>query len=275
MQMNNFNLFRTRMDNEAKCRQKFETSFITDGAAPISIHILRLDRDREATMVFTDTEGPDSAIVFTPKQTDHIDDLLKTDYYTWEDKTFFVYEDVLIAREVSYIKQKSYQCNVTIKILEANVEDCKGYFISSLRSYVDTELQQKINITDKEHPILILPRQEWLKVGTKLEIGDKPWKVIDYDAITNPGIAYVSLDRDFFKKGTNVLENSSDFCLKAGIEHTVMTQDGYFHSSSPLNIKLKTGNKVLFEVPYGLETIIIETKNANGEIYKQEYKVVL
>jgi hypothetical protein len=269
-----FNLFRTKMNNEASCRQKFETRFITDGAAPIKITILRLDKDRDATMVFTEAEGPDAAIVFTPKQPEQINNLLKTDYFTWEDKTFFVYEDVIIPREIAYIKQRAYQCNVRISFEDCE-QMCDGYFISSLRSYVDTELQQKINISDKEHPILIVPRHEWVKVGTKIIIGDKPWKIIDYDAITNPGIAYISLERNFFKKGTDVSEYGDDSCLKAGIEHTVMTQDGYFNSSSPLTIKLRTSNKVVFEVPYGIDKITIETKNYNGIIHKQEYKVVL
>ena len=272
--MTNFNLFRTRMENEAKCRQKFETSFITEGAAPINIHILRLDKDREATMVFTDAEGPDSAIVFTPKQYDCGENLLKTDYYMWENKMFFVYEDILIARDIAYIKQKAYQCNAQVKVIDKQ-KSCGGYFISSLRSYVDTELQQKINISDKEHPILVLPQQDWIEIGVRLEVGGKPWKIIDFDMITNPGIAYISLERDFFKKGRDIVDRNDDTCLKAGVEYTFSTVDGYFNSSSPLNIKLRRADKVIFEAPYGVENIDIETKNSNGEIDKQNYKVVL
>ena len=277
--MSKFGLFRTRMNNEASCRQKFETRFITEGAAPIIIHILRLDKDREATMVFTDTEGPDTAIVFTPKQQNHYDDLLKMDYYTWDDKTFFVYEDVLIAREVSYIKQKAYQCNVTVRLLHDqcmyySTNECKGYFISSLRSYVDTEFQQKINITDKEHPVLVIPRQEWVANGMVIDIEGKPWKIINYDAITNPGIVYISLERDFFKKGNDLIEMPIENILKAGIIYTFNTQDGYFNSSSPLLIKSKTSTEVKFEIPYGISEIEIEIKDKQ-EMIKQTYKVVV
>jgi len=271
--MSNFDLFRTRMNNEAECRKKFETRFITEGASPIIIHIVRLDIDRDATMVFTDTEGPDTAIVFTPKQQDLKQNLLKTDYYTWDNKMFFVYEDVIIPREVSYIKQKAYQCNAKVQVMDSYTE-CGGYFISSLRTYVDTEFQQKLNVSDKEKPILILPRQEWIKNGVKVIIGEKPWKVIDYDAITNPGIVYASLERDFFSKSSDVIEYHNCDELKAGINYTFGTLQGFFNSSSPLNIKSRKENEVVFEIPYGLKEIEISVKNDAGIISKT-YKVVV
>ena len=271
--MNKFNLFRTRMGNEQKCKLKWETSFITEGAAPINIHILRLDKDRDATMVFTDTEGPDSAIIFTPKQHRNINNLLKSDYYTWEDKMFFVYEDILISREVSYIKQKAYQCNVKVQVLDEGDEEYGGYFISSLRSYVDTELQQKINIVDKERPILILPNQEWIEIGTRISIGGKPWKIIDFDTITNDCIAYISLERDFYFKSDDIIQEYVDNTLNAGIEYVFETTDGYFNSSSPLNIKNRVSKSVTFEIPHGISSIEIETK-INGSVVRKQYKVV-
>lgn len=275
--MNNFNLFRTKMDNEARCRQKFETRFITEGAAPIKIHILRLDVDRDATMVFNDAEGPDAAIVFTPKQCDRLDNLLKQDYYTWDNKMYFVFEDIVIAREVNYIKQRAYQCNAKVTVLKSQddyyyEQTFGGYFISSLRSYVDTELQQKINVSDKERPILIMPMQEWIAVGTKVEIGGKPWKIIDYDSITNPKIAYISLERDFFKKGNDMVEDPKCNELQAGFDYTFNTQDGYFNSSSPLNIKSRNEHEIVFSIPYGTESIEISTRK-NGKEYKRSYIV--
>lgn len=278
MQTNNFDLFRTKMNNENRCRQKFETRFITEGAAPIVIHILRLDKDREATMVFTDAEGPDTAIVFTPKQQEITKNLLKTDYYTWDNKMFFVYEDVIIPREVLYIKQKSYQCNIKVKLLNSDInEEYGGYFISSLRSYVDVDFQQKLNITDKEKPILIMPSQPWIEVGVKIEVGGKPWKIIDFDAITNMGITYMSLERDFFTDSND--RDSSEIIdtemqLMAGTEYSFDTQDGYFNSSSPLIIKSKTADKVIFEVPYGLKTVTVSIKQ-NNTICEKQYKVII
>jgi hypothetical protein len=266
------------MSNEMNCRQKFENSFITNGAAPIVIHIIRLDKDRDATMVFNDTEGPDTAIIFTPKQNNSYDNLLKTDYYLWDNKMFFVYEDVLIARDVSYIKQHAYQCNAKVHIIENNnfsrQDSWGGYFISSLRSYVDTDFQQKLNVTDKEKPVLIMPAFDWLKIGLKVEVGGKPWKVIDYDIITNPGIAYISLERDFFKKTDNIIETDVEPTLHAGIDHTFETQEGYFNSSSPLKIKSRSATKVVFEIPYGIENLTISIMK-DGKVQDKVFKVVV
>lgn len=267
--MDKFAIFRKKMDNEAQCKLKFEQRFITEGASAITIHIIRLDEDRSASMVISEAEGPDSAIVFTPKQFTKVNDLLKADYFTWDEKMFFVYEDVLIPRDVSYIKQKAYQCNVKVLCGE---EEFGGYFISSLRTYVDTELQKNINITDKEQPILVMPINENIKVGTKLSIGDKPWKVIDVDNITNNGILYISLERDFYTKSDNIIENYEPNVLKAGIEYDFPTSDAYFNTSTPLTIKSRRGNLVKVLIPYGITEVDISTKIDN-EIQTIKYKV--
>lgn len=267
--MSKFAIFRKKMDNEAQCRLKFEQRFITEGASAIDIHIVRLDVDRNASMVISEAEGPDSAIVFTPKQATKIDNLLKSDYFIWDGKMFFVYEDVLIPREVSYIKQKAYQCNVKVLCDE---EECGGYFISSLRTYVDTELQKNINIADKEQPILIMPMNENIKVGTKLSIGDKPWKVIDMDNITNTGILYISLERDFYTKSDNIIENYEPNVLKSGIEYDFKTSDAYFNTSTPLQIKSRRESTIRVLIPYGITEVDISTKIDN-EIKTTKYKV--
>jgi hypothetical protein len=186
---------------------------------------------------------------------------------------FFVYEDVIIPREVNYIKQRVYQCNAKVFVDDEDLE-CGGYFISSLRSYVDTEFQQKINISDKEKPVLILPRQEWVKYGAKVVIGDKPWKIVDYDAITNPGIVYISLERSFISKSSDIVEYRRCDELKAGIEYNFSTLQGFFNSSSPLIIKSRKANEVVFEVPYGLQEVEISVQQEGGIVTKK-FKVVV
>lgn len=267
--MSRFSLFRTKMDNEAKCRLKFEQRFMFEGASATDIHIVRLSEDRSAYIVMSDAEGPDSAIVFTPKQEEQIKDLHKSDYFIWQDKLYFVYEDVMLTYDATYIKQKAYQCN--IKFMYDN-EEVGGYFISSLRKYVDTDFQKNLNITDKEQPLLIIPLRNNIKVGTKLSIGNKPWKVIDIDHITNSGILYISLDRDFYLKSNDIITSYTDDILKAGIEHSFITSEAYFITSTPLNIKLRTENKVVAVIPYGVTEVDISTK-IDGQVQTQKYKV--
>jgi hypothetical protein len=267
--MSSFSLFRKKMESEEQCRLKFEQRFITEGASASQIHIVRLNEDRSAYIVMSDAEGPDSAIVFTAKQSDKMYNLSKADYYIWEDKMYFVYEDVHLGYDASYIKQKAYQCNVKFMCGD---EELGGYFISSLRTYVDTEFQNRLNISDKEQPVLVMPMHEGIEVGTQLSIGNKPWKVIDFDAITNSGILYISLERDFYKKSDNIIENYNPYLLKSGIDYSFDTEDAYFNTSSPLNIKARTEHKVTFQIPYGINSVEISVKQS-GEIKTIVYQV--
>ena len=267
--MSEFASFRKKMDSETQCKLKFEQHFLLEGAGATEIQIPRLNETRKAYIVLSSAEGPDSAVIFTPKQTTKANNLLKADYYLWEDRMYFVYEDVVLTYDASYIKQKSYQCNVTFT---HNEQQYGGYFMSSLRRYVDTDFQKDMNITDTDKPLLIIPNIGDIKVGTKLSIGNKPWQVIDIDHITNAGILYISLDRDFYTKSDDIIVNYSDYVLKAGIEHSFNTSDAYFNTSTPLQIKSRTANKIIAIVPYGITEVDISTK-INGNIQTQKYKV--
>ena len=94
------------------CRLKYESSFITNSTGSTTIYHVRTQTDRSAALVINDKEGPDSQIVFTDDLDDKDLNLKKGDYFIWKDKHYFVYEDYDVVREVNYIKQKAYECNV-------------------------------------------------------------------------------------------------------------------------------------------------------------------
>ena len=272
--MSTFNLFRKKQQNNEDCRNKFESSFILEGTSAVVIHSLRLNVNKQAALIISDKEGPDTNLVFTYKERVKDNELLKGDYYTWRDKTYLVYEDIDIVRDVAYKKQKSYQCNVSF---EVNRTIWHGYYVSSLAKYVDTTLQDDLNITDNDKPILILPQVEWMAVGAKIVISGKPYKIIDFDAITNSGIVYCSLDRDFVSKYDDVeqLIEPTAAVLTAGVESTIDTCFGYFQSDVDVEIVTKTYNSVKFIVPYGIDTITITTKDELKNDITVEYKVVI
>lgn len=272
--MSTFDLFRKKQQNNEECRNKFESSFILEGTSAVVIHSLRLNVNKQAALIITDKEGPDTSLVFTYKEQVKDNELLKGDYYTWKNNTYLVYEDIDIVREVAYKKQKSYQCNVSFEV-DGNI--WHGYYVSSLARYVDTTLQGNLNITDNDKPILILPQVDWMAVGTRIVISGKPYKIIDFDAITNSGIVYCSLDRDFVSKYENVeIQNESTAAvLTAGVESTIDTNFGYFQSSVEVEIVSKTYDKVKFIVPYGINTITITTKDELKNDITVEYKVVI
>ena len=274
--MSSFDLFRIKMHNSENCSMNYESNFILEGTSSVIIHVMRLNADKQAALILTDKEGPDTSLVYTYKDRNIENELLKADYFTWKNNTYFVYEDVDLIRDTNFKKQKAYQCNVSFKV--GNNYYC-GYYISSLSKYVDTNLQSNLNITDNDKPILILPEYNWLEVGLKIVIKGKPYKIIDFDIITNEKIAYISLDRDFISKQEDEVAIDEEFSMgdvfKAGVEIELPIQYGYFKTIPSVEIVSKTANTVKFIIPYGISTIDIWTKNNDKQDIINTFKVVI
>lgn len=118
-----------------------------------------------------------------------------------------------------------------------------------------------------------------MEIGLKLIISGKPYKIIDFDIITNDKIAYLSLDRDFISKQEDVEpvdeQYSTGDVFKAGVEHEMQIQWGYFKTDVSVEIVKKTATLVKFVVPFGIEQITITTKDTNKADVVQTYKVVI
>lgn len=133
-----------------------------------------------------------------------------------------------------------------------------------------------MNITDNEKPILVLPAFDWICIGLKLIISGKPYKIIDFDAITNAGIVYCSLDRDFIDKFEDVaVSEPEDAILYAGLENEMDIKFGYFETDKTVEIISKGMNKVKFVVPFGIDELTITTKNADKIDMVNKYRVVI
>lgn len=80
--MSKYDLFRKKMRNEECCRLKCEAGFITEGTSAVTIWHARLDVQKQAGLILSAAEGPDSATVFTYKdEANKNNELLKTDYF--------------------------------------------------------------------------------------------------------------------------------------------------------------------------------------------------
>ena len=116
----------------------------------------------------------------------------------------------------------------------------------------------------------------WVTIGKKLIISGKPYKIAETDTITNAGIAYCSLDRDFVDKQPDVAPNEpGDNVLIAGIKQKVQTNFAHFIADKKIDIVSKTLNEVEFVVPYGYEELTIITKTSGNEELVTVYKVVV
>lgn len=289
--MGNFDLFRRKTQIAACCAVKYRSDFIENGTSSITIYHVRRSADKSAALIITDKEGPDTSLVYTYKDTNSTNELLKGDYFIWQNKYYFVFEDVSIVRDTGYKKQKAYQCNVNFEI---NKQTYWAYYVSSLAGYVGEGFQAKISIADSEKPILIVPHQDWVKLGTTIVINGKPWKIIDIDFTTNHCIDYCSLELDFIQKNAEELcdcdcedceicgdcddckikyPNKDENTIHCGQEITLSTEDGYFVCEEADIIK-RSSNEVIFIIPFGIKEVEIKIKK-DAEIISTKYKVVI
>lgn len=150
--------------------------------------------------------------------------------------------------------------------------------MSSLKKAVEQNLDKDISLSDKEKPMLVVPTFNWSKVGQTIVIGGKPWRITEVDYTTNAGISYCSLELGWISKSDDADEAAmcehGDNCLMAGREISLATEDGYFAASNGVDIIDIQQTKVIIKIPFGIESVVISTKQ-QGEIVKEEFKVVI
>ena len=104
------------MRTEECCRLKYEAGFITEGTSATTILQVRLNATKQAGLILNSSEGPDSATVYTYKEEVKSMELLKGDYFIWNENKYFVYEDVDIVIQALFKKQLAYQWNVECEV---------------------------------------------------------------------------------------------------------------------------------------------------------------
>lgn len=279
MSMSKYDLFRTKTNNATECSKKYDFNFTMNGSMATTVFALRLNKELQAGLIINDEEGPDDVIIYTARASGcSCEGLCKGDYFRWRNKIYFVYEDIDLVRETNYIKQRAYECNVEIKIDNSTYW---GYFISSLTKYIGDSTKKDVVLVDGEKPILILPHFDWIEIGLRIHFGGKSWSIVDNDLITNKGIAYLSLDRDFDQitaapktQPNEDIELANDE-LPVNTEIEVDTMGGYFKSTPQVEIVSRQSTSVKFIIPYGIDKLTIETKDSNNEIAAKVYKVVI
>ena len=275
--------FRSVQRKRAETFNKRSATFIEGGKLSKLIYHKRNEKNINAGIVYQYKEGPDEIIIFTNK----VDQLLKGDYFILHDANYLVYEDVKLAdEEIPHKKQKALECNVSFVFKEKSYF---GYFTSSLRAHKDPSLQGKEVLLSTEKPLLILKTTSRISIGDIIEIEQKPWKIVEYDDITNRGITYYYLERDATRNSLDKVEvmditylrpskeyNQSsltkDLVLMPMTEYTFKTEDGYFVSTPRIDIISRTPNEIVFAIPFSSTTVTIETKE-DGDIISKSYLV--
>jgi len=301
MNKNVYDVFRTVAKKRATCFDTRSAAFITQGRLSKDIYHKRKNKNIKAGLVYQYKEGPDEAIVYTFKE----DDLRKGDYFVYDHTDYLAYEDQkLVDENVNHKKHRAVECNVSFSF---QGDIYKGYFISTLRRKSDSDFEGKQLLMPDEMPLLILPKNDSLTINSIFSIDDKPWKIVEYDSITNKGITYYYLERDFKRnhgdeeetliQNFNFIEEEVNFtqepeplfaafsiqaeedtkhemALRPLVDYYFSTEDAYFSATPKIDVINREKTKIHFQVPFGISEVAISTK-MNGAIVEKIYRVIL
>lgn len=301
--MSNFyDKYRKIQQRRQDCRDEWSAAFLSEGGVAVKVTNYRLGEEENAGLIINDKEGPDDVILFSNKKRYKDEEFVKGDYFIWENTFYLIYEDVkLVNKELKYKKQRAVECNVTFKLKSLNMI---GAFISTLRRLTSTEqIRDASTLLALENPLLIIPRIDMELVGERMVIGGKPWRISDYDSITNLGVTYLYLEKDVLTENEiPVYKTEEDYSLyrdddlgdwdSTGFEiysvgpeeeeqilyalkeYTFDTKDGYFAAVPSVDIVKRTRSQVTFMIPFWGEEVFIQIKNQNDKIEETIYRVV-
>ena len=290
---NVYDIYRSVQEKRKTCYDNRSAAFILEGKISQDIYHKRLDKNIKVALVFNHREGPDDVIVFSLNE----DELMKSDYFIFDDVNYLVYEDVkLTDKDVNYKKQRSVECNVSF---EHNGINYKAYFLSSLRRTNDPDFKGREGLIPDEGPLLILPSSVNLNVNDYFHIEGKPWKIVEYDNITNKGITYFYLERDYtrnlsgeeeiLEEELEIIEKDEEvtqefeeegeggpevFSLRPMVEYTFTTEGAFFASTPRVDLISRSLTKIVFKVPFGISQVEITTEK-DGKKVGKIYKVVI
>lgn len=291
---NIYDTFRGVQAKRDACYNERSAAFIIEGALSQTVYHKRGEKDIFAAIVFNHKEGPDDITIYTLKT----DEVIKSDYVVYDSLNYLVYEDLKQTDvDLVYKKQKAVECNITFTYKELIFN---GYFTSSVRKNEDASFEGKAMLLPDETPLLILPNIKnedgsnfIIDIGSEFTIEGKPFKVVEYDHITNKGIVYYYLERTTIK---NIIENpepiveeeildgtesiiqteeeENDFLLRAMVEYTFVTEGAYFSATPAVEITSRKINEIKIKIPFGIDQVSFTTRKDNENIEKL-YKVVL
>lgn len=287
---NNFSNFRARTLAETHTDNKINAEFIENHASSTTITHLRIDENIKAVLTIEQKEGVDQVILFTKPSIDSDDNVKVGDYITHESEDYLAFMEYKLPAKVKnvYKKYKLMECNVTIKV--DNISQ-RGAYIGSLSRFVNMTEESVSGFSlgvEQYKPVVVTKNNTSLTVGKRFLLGTEAFEVVALDRKSNPGIMYLSLNATTINATTDNLTTGTAITapeaqtnatnattLRQGDTHTVSTNLGYVYFDPVVNIVSRTLTLVTFEVPFGIQTLQVDTKNINGNIVTTNYTVVV
>ena len=287
---NKFSNFRARTLAETNTDNNLNAEFIDTHASSTVITHSRISEDIKAVLTINQKEGVDEVILFTKPFDDSDDNVAVGDYVTHESDIYLVFMEYKLPSKVKnvYKKHKLIECNVTIKV--DNISQ-RGAYIGSLARFVNMTEESVSGFSlgvEQYKPIVVTKNNTSLTVGKRFLLGTEAFEIVALDRKSNAGIMYLSLNAttinattDNLNTGTAVTpdapaENETNATtLRQGETQTVNTNLGYIYFDPVVSIISRTLTSVIFEVPFGITALQVDTKDGDGNIVTTNYTVVV
>ena len=282
--MTNFSRFQERNRKRTVAQNKLNSDFIFKGYPSIEI-TGSADQKIQASVV--NKQEKDYAYVFTTTQ----DELAIGSIWTAKNLHLLITEEIISIKDVNWHKYHALLCNVQI-------DNYWGFFKGLEKTFLDVVLEKDVVLESPQKPVLVLP-ENVLDFRDKIVIKGRAWLVQEYDVISTPGLVYYSLKpttvskevveenigkdiyvEKFEEPEVVVVEqpiqplDENKIHISANMMISLSTEGGYFKSNNKnLKISKRTSTEVVFSIPFGVEEVVIETKE-KGDIVVRTYRVV-
>lgn len=277
-----YGTFRNRTDVNTNVTIRQASEFIEKSASSVDAFRESTQSNIKAVIISEQKEGPNEMVLFTYAS----DNVQVGEYISYRAKTYLIYGKYEIIFSNEFHKFKLIECSVALK-WGANTQ--RAYFISSLRRYaglVDLGTQIPYEFSN-QRPIIVTKANTNFKPGTRFIIAGDGYIVNDLDKHSNPGIYYAYVERaTVFEDIDTVIDDqtgvmpvpqvqASGSDLVVGDDVTISTNFGYVVFTPDVRVLSKTATQVVFDVPSGVDSLTVDTKDENGNIITTSYKVVV
>jgi len=277
-----YGTFRNRTEVNTNVTIRQASDFIEKSASSVDAFRESTGTNIKAVIISEQKEGPNEIILFTYAR----DSVQVGEYISYRSKTYLIYGKFEIIFSEEFHKFKLIECSVELKW---GTHRQRAYFISSLRRYagiVDLGTQIPYEFSSQK-PLIVTKANVNFKAGTRIIIGGEGYIVNDLDKNSNPGIYYAYIEKATVFDDIDTIQTQvsgvvpaaqiqvSNSDLIAGDDVTIATNFGYVVFNPDVRILSKTATSVVFDVPAGVDDLVVETKDINGNIVTTSYKVVV
>lgn len=278
--MSKYELFRNRSGVEGAAESAKIANFIENSLSSTTIYHSRLSKNEKAVLTREHKEGNIEIILFTyPLKP--ASKIIVGDYIKHNNKNFLTFMEYDHPLSEHYHKFKVLECNITIKV--DDLELPAAYF-SAMRSFVtnvSVNMAGSANLFENMRPVVVVKDDPALKVNFRFLAAGEGYKVVNIDRISNPGIAYLSVEQAPLNIATDDLTEGKVTTyqpvdpgagrpgapvFKKGEVVTYDIYNGFVSFSPRVEVVNRTANEVTFRVPYDIDKLTVTTKDGEETI---------